>query len=179
MGIAYNSLKTIPVMPDFTQLTYDASIVKGQLLIPDRAAMKKDFLEIGDCDSVQLIIKPKGHEKTNAQLRAFHKPILEQIQAFEMATNGLYKTKDRIKHELKEMFLQKKRRYWSDGSPVIIRIQHPEKKGVFMEWHMEEVPSLAKLTKNQMREFFDAIRDHYLHTYGLDIQIGDDTFPSQ
>jgi hypothetical protein len=96
-----------------------------------------------------------------------------------MSTNGLYKTKDRIKHELKEMFLTKKRRYWSDGSPVIIIIRHPEKKGVFMEWHMEEVPSLAKLTKNQMREFFDAIRDHYLHNFSLDIQIGDDTFPSR
>lgn len=94
-----------------------------------------------------------------------------------MGMNAIYKTKDRIKHELKEQFLTKQRRYWSDGSPVIIRIKHPEKKGVFMEWHMEEVPSLAKLTKNQMREFFDSIRDYYLHTHGLDIQIGDDLFP--
>ena len=164
---------------DFTQLSYDASIIKGQLFIPNRVAMKNDFLEIGDCDHVIVIVKPESPGKTNAQLRAFHSAILGQIQDFEMATNGLYKTKDRIKHELKEMFLQKKRRYWSDGSPVIIRIQHPEKKGVFMEWHMEEVPSLAKLTKNQMREFFDAIRDHYLHNHGLDIQIGDDMFPSR
>ena len=166
-------------MPDFTQLTYTASIVKGQLLIPNRAAMRNDLLDIGDCEGVTVTIKPEGEAKTNKQIRAFHGPILEQIQAFEMATNGLYKTKDRIKHELKEAFLQKQRRYWSDGSPVIIKIQHPEKKGVHMEWHMEEVPSFGKLTKNQMREFFDAIRDHYLHNHGLDIQIGDDLFPTE
>lgn len=164
-------------MPDFTQLTYSASIVKGQLMIHNRAAMKNDFLDIGECEAVTVIIKPESDGKTNAQIRTFHGPILEQIQAWEMAINGLYKTKDRIKHEVKEMFLQKRRRYWSDGSPVIIKIQHPEKKGVFMEWHMEEVPSLSKLTKNQMREFFDAIRDHYLHNHGLDIQIGEDKFP--
>lgn len=139
--------------------------------------MQRDFKEIGDCENVQLIIKPEGDEKTSAQIRAFHGPILEQIQSWEMATNGIYKTKDRIKHDLKERFLQKKRRYWSDGSPVIIRIQHPEKKGVSMDWHMEEVPSMAKLSKNQMREFIDAIRDHYLHEYALDIQIDDGTFP--
>jgi len=86
---------------------------------------------------------------------------------------------DMVEEQFTEMFLTKQRRYWSDGSPVIIKIQHPERKGVFMDWHMEEVPSLAKLTKNQMREFFDAIRDHYLHNCGLDIQIGDDLFPSR
>lgn len=166
-------------MPDFTQLNYHASIVKGQLFIPNRAEMKNDFLAIGDCENVELIIKPQSEGKSNKQIRAFHGPILEQIQSFEMATNGVYKTKDRIKHDLKEAFLQKQRRYWSDGSPVIIKIQHPERKGVSMEWHMEEVPSLSKLTKNQMREFFDAIRDHYLHNFGLDIQIGDDLFPKQ
>lgn len=164
-------------MADFTQLTYHCSIVKGQLFIPHRAQMQRDFKEIGDCENVTLIIKPEGDEKTSAQIRAFHGPILEQIQAWEMATNGVYKTKDRIKHDLKERFLQKKRRYWSDGSPVIIRIQHPEKKGVSMDWHMEEVPSMAKLTKNQMREFIDAIRDYYLHEYALDIQIDNGTFP--
>lgn len=166
-------------MPEFLPLTYTASIIKGQLFIPNRAEMKNDFLEIGDCENVQMVIRPEAEAKTNKQIRAFHGPIMEQIQSFEMATNGIYKTKDRIKHDLKEAFLQKRRRYWSDGSPVIIKIQHPERKGVFMDWHMEEVPSLSKLTKNQMREFFDAIRDHYLHNFGLDIQIGDDLFPSK
>lgn len=165
-------------MADFTKLTYRAAIVIGQLFIPDRKQMQADFKEIAHCENVIVTVMPEGEEKTNAQIRAFHGPILEQIQAFEMATNGRYKTKDRIKHELKEMFLQKKKRYWTDGSPVILRIQHPEKKGVTMDWHMEEVPSLAKLTKNQMREFFDAIREYYLHNFALDIQIGDDVFPS-
>ena len=164
-------------MPDFTQLTYHCSIVKGQIFVPNRAQMQRDFKEIQDCENVLLIVKPEGEAKTSAQIRAFHGPILEQIQAWEMATNGKYKTKDRIKYELKDQFLKKQRRYWSDGSPVIIKIQHPEKKGVFMDWHMEEVPSLSKLTKNQIREFFDAIRDYYLHEFALDIQIGDEMFP--
>lgn len=164
-------------MADFTKLTYRAAIVNGQLFIPDRKQMAADFREIAHCESVIVTVMPEGEEKTNAQIKAFHGPILEQIQAFEMAVNGRYKTKDRIKHELKEAFLQKKKRYWTDGSPVILRIQHPEKKGVFMDWHMEEVPSLSKLTKNQMREFFDAIRDYYLHEFALDIQIGDEMFP--
>ena len=165
-------------MADFTKLTYNAAIVNGQLFIPNRKQMQADFKEIAHCESVIVTVMPQGEEKTTPQLRAFHGPILEQIQAFEMSVNGRFKTKDRIKHELKEAFLQKRKRYWSDGSPVIIRIQHPEKKGVTMDWHMEEVPSLSKLTKAQMREFFDAIREYYLHTFALDIQIGDDVFPS-
>lgn len=165
-------------MADFTKLTYRAAIVKGQLFIPDRKQMQADFAEIGECENVIVTVMPQGEEKTNAQIRAFHGPILKQLQDFEMSFYGRYKTKDRIKHELKEAFLQKKKRYWSDGSPVILRIQHPEKKGVTMDWHMEEVPSLAKLTKAQMREFFEAIREHYLHTYALDIQIGPDVFPT-
>ena len=111
--------------------------------------MKNDFLAIGDCENVELIIKPQSEGKSNAQIRAFHGPILEQIQSFEMATNGVYKTKDRIKHDLKEAFLQKQRRYWSDGSPVIIKIQHPERKGV------KEVPEInpnsIKLAENRLR----------------------------
>ena len=167
-------------MKELTTLTYNCSILNGQLFVPNRAQMQADFKEIKDCEKLLMIIKPEGEEKTSAQIRAFHGPILDQIQSWEMACNGRYKTKDRIKHELKEAFLQKKRRYWSDGSPVIIRIQHPEKKNVTMDWHMEEVPSLSTLTKNQMREFFDAIRDYYLHQHGLDIEIGyNSSFPKE
>jgi len=131
---------------EFNQLTYSASIIKGQLHIPNRVAMKNDFLEIGDCESVTLIIKPEGPGKTNAQIRAFHGPILEQIQAYEMAMNAIYKTKDRIKHELKEMFLDKVPQFYDDGSPVLIKIRHPERKGVTYDWHYEKVPSLADLS---------------------------------
>ena len=164
-------------MKEFIKLHYHASIIKGQLFIPNRAEMKNDFLAIGDCEDVTMTLEPTSEGKSNAQIRTFHGPIVGQVQAFEMATNGVYKNADRVKHELKEQFLPKQKRYWTDGSPVIIKIQHPERKGVFMEWHMEEVPSLADLTKNQMRGFFDAIMDFYLHTHGLDIQIDGHDFP--
>lgn len=164
-------------MPDFTQLSYDAQIIAGQLAIQDRATMQREIKSLPEGANVLLIVKPRGKEKTNAQLRAFHGPVLEQIQAWEQEVNGIYKDKERIKHELKEMFLPKSKQYFKDGMPVMVKILHPERKGVFMEWHVEETPSLAKLSKSEMRAFFDAFRDYYLHERGLDIEIGPDLWP--
>ncbi len=159
-------------------LSYHCGIVAGNLAIDQqtRQKMQADFKQIGQCENVVLIVKPVENEKTLQQLRAFHGPILEQIQAFEEASTGHYKTTDRIKYELKERFLEKKKRYYSDGSPVIIKIQHPAKESVTMDWHFEELPSLADLSKDQMRGFIDAILDYY-NLSGLHIEVGDLLFP--
>jgi hypothetical protein len=166
-------------MSDQTQLSYEAQILKGQLFVPERARMQAEIKAMPEGQEVLLIVKPRGKEKTNPQLRAFHGPVLEQIQAWEQETNGFYKDKDHIKHELKQAFLPKVKRYFSDNAPVMVKVPHPERKNVFVNWHVEETPSLAKLTKSEMRAFFDAFRHYYLHECGLDIQIGPDLWPTE
>lgn len=164
-------------MSDFTQLSYEAQIIAGQLAIQDRATMQREIKGLPEGTNVLLIVKPRGKAKTNAQLRAFHGPVLEQIQAWELETNGVYKDVAHIKHELKQAFLPKVKQYFDDGAPKIVKVPHPERKKVFMDWHVEETPSLAKLSKSEMRSFFDAFRHYYLHECGLDIEIGPDLWP--
>lgn len=84
---------------------------------------------------------------------------------------GVYKSLDRVKHELKDQFLQKQKRYWDDGSPVIIKITHPTKQGVSMDWHFEELPSLASLSIDQARSFIDHIIDYFHQKYQYPIVI--------
>jgi hypothetical protein len=166
-------------MSDPTQLSYEATIIKGSLFVPERARMQAEIKSMPEGQEVLLIVKPRGKEKTNPQLRAFHGPVLEQIQAWEQETNGVYKDRDHIKHELKHQFLPRVKQYFDDGAPKLVKVPHPEKKNVFVNWHVEETPSLAKLTKSEMRDFFDAFREYYLHECGLDIQIGDDLWPTE
>lgn len=116
-------------------------------------------------------LRPVGRNKTLEQLAVFHGPIVEQIQAHYMAAEGIYKCRERIKSELKDQFLPKQKQYWDDGSPVILKIPHPEKSGVSYHWHLEQVPSLSSLTIDQFRGFIDAIITHFLHTAGLSIEI--------
>jgi len=154
---------------DLLSIRWFVEVRDGKIIMPTNL-IRQEVSVLNDCPRATLTLKQEGKEKTHAQMRTFHGPIIEQVQAFVMATDGLYKSVDRIKHELKEMFLQKKKRYWDDGSPVIIKIQHPTKEGVFMEWHMEEVPSLTELNISQARSFIDHILDYYLQR-GLVIEI--------
>ena len=127
--------------------------------------------DVKDCPAATLTLEPEGDEKTGPQIRAFHGPIIKQVQDWIMANEGTFKSVDRVKHELKEQFLEKQKKYWSDGSPVILRIQHPIKKSVFTEWHMEETPSLSKLTMDRMRGFIEAIMEFYWDNYQYRIKI--------
>lgn len=157
-------------MKRLTQLRYLGSLKSGKLKIP-RERMERELAMCEDELDIEVIIKREKTAKTRAQINAFHGPIIEQIQADEMAREGLYRSEDRVKQELKEMFLKKEPQYYNDGSPVIIKIQHPERKGVTYDWHFEKLPSLADLSIEQMRAFISAILDHFLHERGLDIQI--------
>ena len=69
------------------------------------------------------------------------------------------------------MFLPKEKQYYTDGSPVMLILQHPERKGVTYQWHLEKTPSLADLSIEQMRGFIDAILEYYLHERGRHIVI--------
>jgi len=151
-------------------LTYIGRIEGGVLHVP-RRRMQHDISQVMDEPMVEIIIRREKRPKTWLQIKAFHGPIIEQIQADYMVREGVYKSEDRIKQELKEMFLKKEPQFYDDGSPVIIKIQHPERSGVTYDWHYEKLPSLADLSIEQMRDFIDAILNHFLHERGLDIQI--------
>lgn len=152
------------------QLLYLCEIKYGQLLAP-RHRIRKDLAEMHDCPEVEMRLRPVGKNKTLAQLAVFHGPIIEQIQAHYMAAEGVYKCRERIKSELKDQFLPKKKQYWDDGSPVLVKIPHPEKKGVWYHWHLEQTPSLSTLTVDGFRGFIDAILAYFLHSEGLSIEI--------
>lgn len=156
-----------------TSLSWPVTISNGELHVP-RERMFKDIAQLADNPEAMLLLKPIDNPKTHRQLRTFHGPIIEQVQSFIMATDGVYKSVDRIKYDLKEQFLQKRKKYWDDGSPVIWKIQHPTKPGVCMEWHVEEVPSLSELSIDEARGFINDILEFYLHERGLTIVIDPD-----
>jgi len=165
-------------MPDttkrkLTKLSWPVEIENGALKIP-RERMKRDLYQITDNPEAMLILQPVENPKTYRQLRTFHGPIIHQIQDFIMATEGVYKSRDRIKFDLKDQFLQKRKKYWDDGSPMVWKIQHPTKEGVYTEWHVEEVPSLSDLSIDDARCFINAILDFYLHERQLTIVIDPD-----
>ncbi len=116
--------------------------------------------------TIQRLKDPKSWE----QIKAFHGTIREQVQGFH-ESNGTWKPLDKIKKELKEQFLEPEKEYYSDGSPVMLKIAHPEKKGVVYEWHKEVIPSLADLSKEQMTTFISDIIDHFWHKHGYSIII--------
>jgi hypothetical protein len=151
-------------------LTYIGRIEGGVLHVP-RRRMQHDISQVMDEPMVEIIIRPEKRGKTQEQLGAFHGPIVEQIQADYMDRDGVYKSEDRIKQDLKEMFLPKVPQFYDDGSPVLIKIRHPERNGVYYDWHYEKVPSLADLSLEQMRDFIDRILEWYQHERGLTIII--------
>lgn len=157
-------------MKRLTELSYLGSLKSGKITMP-RARMKRELALCEDEPDIEIIIRREKRPKTWSQIKVFHGPIVDQIQADYMAREGVYKSEDRIKQELKEMFLKKEPQFYNDGSPVIIKIQHPERKGVTYDWHYEKLPSLADLSIEQMRDFIDAILNYFLHERGLDIQI--------
>lgn len=153
------------------ELRYLASLTDGKLNLP-RARMERELKAWGNSPDVEVIIREEKRPKSWAQIKAFHGPVCEQVQAHYMDTDGVYKSLDRVKQELKEAFLTKEKQFYSDGSPVMVKILHPERKGVYYDWHMEALPSLADLSIEQMRSFIDAICNWFLHERGLQIEIG-------
>lgn len=151
-------------------LTYIGRIEGGVLYAP-RQRIAKDTAQVFDEPVVEITIRPERRGKTWEQLGAFHGPIVEQVQADYMAREGVYKSEDRIKEELKEQFLIKKQRFYNDGSPVIRLLKHPERPGIYYEWHYEETPSLADLSIEEMRDFIDRILEFFQHERGLTIII--------
>lgn len=121
-----------------------------------------EFYEKGaECVNIKISI-PK-REKSYEQIKAFHGTIIDQVQEYHQERNGVFKSKDRIKDELKNEFLVPKKQYWSDGSPMMIKVPHPERKGVYFEYHLEKVPSLADLTVEEMNDFITSIIDNFTH----------------
>jgi hypothetical protein len=151
-------------------LSWSVRVENGAMIVPYNQ-MLQDIERLKDCPAATLTLEPEGDEKTGPQIRAFHGPIVRQVQDWIMANEGVYKSVDRVKYELKDRFLEKQKKYWSDGSPVIIKIQHPTKKGVSTEWHMEELPSLSKLGMSHMRGFIEAIMEFYWNEYEFRIEI--------
>ena len=155
------------------RLSWLVEIRDGQMLAP-RPRMLREISELADVPEAELVLTQAVNPKTHRQLRTLHGPVIAQIQDFYMAVDGVYKSVDRIKHELKQQFLQPVKRYWDDGSPVIIQITHPTKPDVKMDWHFEELPSLASLDIEQMNSFITAIMEYFLHERGLSIEIDPD-----
>jgi hypothetical protein len=155
------------------RLSWLVEIKDGKMLAP-RPRMVREIAELADVPEAELVLTQAANPKTHRQLRTLHGPIIEQLQNFYMADEGVYKSIDRIKHELKAQFLQPVKRYWDDGSPVILRITHPTKRGIKMDWHMEELPSLASLDIEQMNSFIAAIVEYFLHERGWVIEIDPD-----
>lgn len=151
-------------------LSYLCSLERGKLKLP-RQRVLDELSKLPDCENLVLTIKEEKTPKTYEQIKAFHGTVCEQVQACYLEQDGEFKALDKIKAELKEQFLGREKQYFSDGSPVMLKIPHPERKGVFYEYHYEAVPSLADLSIEQFRGFIDEIIAYFLHQRGWQIVI--------
>lgn len=118
-----------------------------------------------------LMLTDEPLPKSLRQLGAFWAALIPQVQQHKMDTDGIFVHEDRIKESLKSKFLSPVKRYYSDGSPVFVRVPHPEKKGIFWDWHLEEIPSMAELSLEKMTSFMSEIIHYYWHEEGLQITI--------
>ena len=146
-----------------------ARIESGKL-IADKQAIARDAAKMKDGD-VSVEIKPYVRSKTWEQLKAFHGVIVPQVKAFIENREGMSYTVERIKDDLKNTFLSKVKQYYSDGTPVMIKMQHPDKKNVSYLWHMEVLPSLADLKVDEMNQFISDIIAHFWEAHGESIVI--------
>lgn len=158
-------------MPKFKQIIIPCRTHEGKLLL-DRKSLERKVQENPDTEGLTLLIKD-GRVRSPEQNRAFHGTILDQVQQIHMEVDGEFISKDRLKERLKEMFLPKVKRYYTDGSAVMVKIPHPERDGVYFNWHLEETPSTADLDVEQFTAFITEIKSHYLHNYGHAIEISD------
>jgi len=153
------------------QLSYLALIKGGKLIIPALKRMQQEIAKLDDEPDVLVTVAREKTPKTWPQIKTFHGPIVEQVQAFIEQTEGVFKSPDHVKAILKNMFLEKEKVYWNDGSPKMVTIPHPEREKVSMEWHEARLPSLADLSIEQMRAFIEAILEYYFHECDLIIEI--------
>lgn len=154
-----------------TTKTYTGHIINGRITGIGQQ-LSNDIKDI-ESQEILLTIEPVRRTKTLQQLRAFHGTVLDQVQQCHMEMDGEYMSKDKIKFQLKERHLDKKLLYWSDGTPVMNKVEHPEKPGVYFQYHVKTVPSLADLTKEQMMRFIEAIISEYWHNYQFSIVINE------
>lgn len=100
------------------RLSWLVEIRDGKMLVP-RPRMVQEISELADVPEAELVLTQAVNPKTHRQLRTLHGPIIAQIQDFYMAVDGVYKSADRVKHELKAQFLQPIKKYWDDGGVAI------------------------------------------------------------
>jgi uncharacterized membrane protein YheB (UPF0754 family) len=152
-----------------THATCIARITAGKLTaVP--GLLYKEFESMKDGD-VRVTVEAYVRPKTWEQLKAFHGVIVPQVKAFIEDREGMSYTVERIKDDLKNTFLSKVKQYYSDGTPVMIKMAHPDKKNVSYLWHMEIVPSLADLKVDEMNQFISDIIAHFWETHGESIVI--------
>lgn len=157
--------------PVFKKISWAASIKDGVLIAPKHRIKNDISRVVGDHQNLRLTIEEEINPKTYPQLKVFHGAICEQVQSYYLETEGVFKSLDKIKYDLKEQFLIKEKKYYNDGSPVMLRLPHPERRGVFFEWHLEETPSLSTLSMEQMNSFINSIIDNFVHEKGWSIII--------
>jgi hypothetical protein len=146
-----------------------ARIESGKL-IADKQAIARDTAKMKDGD-VSIEIKPYVRSKTWEQLKAFHGVIVPQVKAFIEDREGISYTIERIKDDLKNTFLSKAKQFYSDGTPVMVKMAHPDKPKVSYLWHFERVPSLADLKVDEMNQFISDIIAHFWEKHGESIVI--------
>jgi hypothetical protein len=143
----------------------------GKLLL-DRKQLEGMVSGASDSDRLVLKIEERVESKTLAQLGAFWAAVLPQYQADILKNEGMYKSLESIKEELKKRFLPPRKRNWSDGSPIMVKVPHPERKNVVFEWHLEQIPSMSELSKDEMNAFMSEVMHDAFHSRGLNITIG-------
>ncbi len=159
-------------MAKFKKISVAADVINGKLVM-NRELFVEKISHSPDQLGCTLTLSPPVNPKTSLQVRSFHGPVLQQIQVFYKKTEGIEIPLDKIKHILKRQFLAPVKQFFSDGTPVLIKIEHPSKPGIHFESQLEEIPSLADLSIEDFNSFLSEIIHFYHHNFGFLIIIDD------
>ncbi len=149
--------------------TIPCSVIDGQLKYDQRTV----FQNIKNVQNAELIMRISEirDKKSYAQIKAFHGTILDQVRECHIQNEGEIIPKDRLKQHLKAKFLEPQKLFWSDGTTVTQKVEHPDRPNVYFNIAVTKIPSLASLTKEQMTDFISRIIDFYWTNYQFSIVI--------
>lgn len=139
-------------------------VSNGTLQIPgeDRAYILQNY----NNQEMAVTLEDALDNKSLKQIRGFHGPVLKGVAAYYKDIEGvIIKDLEKLKWELKCQFLPLRKRYFKDGTPVMVRLPGGE------SWQVQEVPSLAELKKSEMDQFISDIIRYFYEERGWEISI--------
>jgi len=147
------------------KLIYHASINGDKIRAPWNSIRREVCEKLtGD---IEMTFEPSKGTRTLRQIRYFHGPLLKSVQEFYQERDGLTKTFDRIKQELKEEYIGIEPLDWDDGTPMLL--PRMDVNGNIIMIRESRTQSLSDIGFEEMKELLSLIVHDFLTRKGWHI----------